>query len=165
MDEVKFYRTCLKYYSGLLLEIISKDLPRIDWWNCIFSLSLPDFISLNPQQRWKKVAAAAAPHVLIFHSCANFWFWSHVFKWFCFFVQFLASFHDFEHFLHIFCALIFQTRSFASAILLPFSISDPQGLGVCWRNAQLYYLFSLHFDVIFDKNRTVKKLSFALIRY
>ena len=25
-------------------------------------------------QRWKKMAAAAAPRVLIFHSCANVWF-------------------------------------------------------------------------------------------
>ena len=28
------------------------------------------------RQRWKKLAAAAVPHVLIFHSCANFWFYT-----------------------------------------------------------------------------------------
>ena len=73
-------------------------------------------------QRWKTVVAVAALPVLIFYICANvcfftqhflmdFAFFGAIFGLFCFFLQ------DFECFLHIFCELIFQTQSFASAIL------------------------------------------------
>ena len=58
------------------------------------------------------MAAAAALRVLIFHVCANFWFFSCVLlKVLAFFVQFwafLLILHDFGHFLHIFCVLIFR---------------------------------------------------------
>ena len=51
-------------------------------------------------QRWKKVAAAAAPRVLIFQAFFSIFFG--------FFMHFLAFLHSFEHFSHIFCVLIFQ---------------------------------------------------------
>ena len=64
------------------------------------------------------MAAAAAPRVLIFPSCANFCFFSHfLLKVLAFFVQFGAFLHDFDNFFQIFCVLIFQTHSFACAIL------------------------------------------------
>ena len=55
--------------------------------------------------------AAHAPRVLIFHSFANFWVFTCFMKgvW-PFFVQvwaFLLILHDFGHFLHIFCVLMF----------------------------------------------------------
>ena len=59
-------------------------------------------------QRWKKkMAAADAPHVLIFHSCAIFCFCFHMFHSSClpFFVQFwafLLILHDFE----LFCTIL-----------------------------------------------------------
>ena len=50
------------------------------------------------------MVAAAAPPVLIFHSCANFSsFCACFFYVFLPFVQFLAVLTDFERFMHIFC--------------------------------------------------------------
>ena len=65
------------------------------------------------------MAAAAALRVLIFHSSANFFkrVLLKVFGLFCAFLGILLFLHDFGHFLHIFCVLIFQTQSFACAIL------------------------------------------------
>ena len=61
----------------------------------------------------------APPRVLIFHSCAIF-FSTRFVKVFlpllCNFLIFFLLF-NFEHFSHIFYVLIFQSRSFASAIL------------------------------------------------
>ena len=52
-------------------------------------------------QRWKKSVAAVALSVLIFHSCANFWFFAGAFlKIFVFSVQFLAFLLIFAWFLY-----------------------------------------------------------------
>ena len=52
------------------------------------------------------------------HSCANFGFFHMFFKRFlAFVVQSWAFLHDFGHFLNVFGVLIFQTQSFACAIL------------------------------------------------
>ena len=64
-------------------------------------------------QRWKKMIAAAAPRVLIFHSCAIFFFiFSRIsLKFYAFFVQFwafLLFLHNCEHFLHIFVCYFFR---------------------------------------------------------
>ena len=78
----------------------------------------PELIFLGPSQSWQMGAAAAVPYVLIFHSCANFclFVFHAVFKVFFLFCAILGFLHDFEHFSHIFCVLIFQAQSFASAI-------------------------------------------------
>ena len=44
------------------------------------------------EQRWKKMVAAAAPCVLIFNSCATFWFFS------CVLLIVLPFFCNFGHF-------------------------------------------------------------------
>ena len=61
-------------------------------------------------------------------ACANFWVFHVILKsFFDLYVynlsHFCSSMHDFDHFLYIFCVLIFQAQSFASAILSAFSIS------------------------------------------
>ena len=71
--------------------------------------ALAVFDVVYPQQRWKKMAAAAAPHVLIFHSCANFYFFSRVllkvFGLFCAILGIFANFARFwAFFAHILCA-------------------------------------------------------------
>ena len=73
-------------------------------------------------QRWKKMAAAAAPPVRIFHSCANFCFFvTHFVLKNCLFCAIFGIFANFARFwkkkIHIFCVLIFQTGSFVCAIL------------------------------------------------
>ena len=66
------------------------------------------------RQRLKKMHAAHVPLMLIFHSCANFLFFFHAF-YYIFLAFFLLQFwafllilHNFGHFLHIFCVLIFR---------------------------------------------------------
>ena len=65
------------------------------------------------KHRWKKVEAAAAPPVLICHSCAFFvQFFHAIFAFFvCNFGPFCSFLHAFEHFLHILCVRNFQARS------------------------------------------------------
>ena len=56
-------------------------------------------------QRWKKVASAAALRVIIFHSCANFWFCHAFLKRFLPFLAFLLIFARLcASFAHILCA-------------------------------------------------------------
>ena len=52
-----------------------------------------------------------------FHSCAILFVFHEFFAFFVQFLTFCSFLHDFEHFLLIFCVVIFQTRSFAGAIL------------------------------------------------
>ena len=59
------------------------------WWNV--QGKCRDSKCVDAVQRWKKVAAAAAQPVLIFHSCAIFFFTLKK-KCFAFFMQFLAFF-------------------------------------------------------------------------
>ena len=42
-------------------------------------------------QRWKKIVAAVPPPLLIFHSCASFWFLHVIFKGICIFVFFILG--------------------------------------------------------------------------
>ena len=61
--------------------------------NGFYQVTFPKFfffIKRKNMKRWKKMAAAAAQRVLIFHSCANFYFF-HAFyqRFLAFFVQFL----------------------------------------------------------------------------
>ena len=62
-------------------------------------------------QRWKKMHSAHAPRVLIFHSCANFFFFTFLLRFLAFFVQFWAYLLIMQknwHFLHIFCVQCFR---------------------------------------------------------
>ena len=59
------------------------------------------------------------PPVLVFHSCAGQFFKG--FAFLCNFCHFCSFYHNFEHPLHMFCVIIFQAQSFASAICKLFS--------------------------------------------
>ena len=85
------------------------DFSGIQLWDKMLTLFQQGGVSLRPNipiifyyaQRWKKLVAAVAPPVLIYHSGANFWFVHAGFKGFDFFVQFwafLLDLHKFELF-------------------------------------------------------------------
>ena len=66
-------------------------------------------------QKWKKAVTPVTAPVLIFHSCANFWFLHAFLKEICIFVcnfwHFCLFLHNFERFLQIFYVLIVQAQS------------------------------------------------------
>ena len=76
----------------------------------------------GPWAEMEKAADVAdAVTAIFFTGLLFFGFPSNFFHGFCLslgiFCHFSPFLHNFEHFLHILCVLIFQTRSFANAIL------------------------------------------------
>ena len=107
---------CTSPRTALHLEHLEHPTPSTAVRSVKYQLQLHSTVQHPEQlQRWKKMAAAAAPPVLIFHSCANWWLF-HAFhkRFLSFFCAILGIFANFARFwalfAHILCANLSDSK-------------------------------------------------------